>query len=224
MSFNDEILREAQKLVNFKMLNANDIPKIDLYMEQIISFLESEMGDSLRRKNESVFTSTMINNYAKVGVLPRPENKKYNRRHILTLIYIFMLKQNLSIPDIKAFTSLIESDEQLDKMYDIFHSLVSDFAEPYIGAISGSLKIIDEKLEKEDIENQENIKALTFISLMSFSAMICTMLCGKLLDADECNLILKKTENAGQTLNENPSECEDKKDKDKRKSKNKKDK
>lgn len=99
----DETLRRAQELADFKLLSSGDIPKIDLYMEQVTSLLEQEMGPSLRRKDESVFTNTMINNYSKEGVLPRPENKRYNRRHIITLIYIFLLKQNLPMPEIKTF-------------------------------------------------------------------------------------------------------------------------
>ena len=74
----DETLRRAQELADFKLLSSGDIPKIDLYMEQVTSLLEQEMGPSLRRKDESVFTNTMINNYSKEGVLPRPENKRYN--------------------------------------------------------------------------------------------------------------------------------------------------
>ena len=59
----DETLRRAQELADFKLLSSGDIPKIDLYMEQVTSLLEQEMGPSLRRKDESVFTNTMINNY-----------------------------------------------------------------------------------------------------------------------------------------------------------------
>ena len=71
----DETLRRAQELADFKLLSSGDIPKIDLYMEQVTSLLEQEMGPSLRRKDESVFTNTMINNYSKEGVLPRPEKQ-----------------------------------------------------------------------------------------------------------------------------------------------------
>ena len=51
----DETLRRAQELADFKLLSSGDIPKIDLYMEQVTSLLEQEMGPSLRRKDESVF-------------------------------------------------------------------------------------------------------------------------------------------------------------------------
>ncbi|MCR4924907.1 MAG: DUF1836 domain-containing protein [Clostridiales bacterium] len=196
MDFNKEVLEIAKEIADFKMVDSNDIPKIDLYMEQVISFLEQEMGDSLRRNDENVFTSTMINNYTKAGVLPRPENKKYNRRHILTLIYIFMLKQNLSMPEIKAFTSSIQDTQQLEKMYDIFYSVINEVSDAYVDAIEDALKIIDHKLEDKHSENDELTKALTFISFMSFQAMISTMICGKLLESEKLKLTDKKETSA----------------------------
>ena len=87
----DETLRRAQELADFKLLSSGDIPKIDLYMEQVTSLLEQEMGPSLRRKDESVFTNTMINNYSKEVCSP-PENNATTAAILITLIYIFLLK------------------------------------------------------------------------------------------------------------------------------------
>ena len=190
MDINKEILKLTESIVDFKMVDANDIPKIDLYMEQVISFLEQEMGDSLRREDESVFTNTMINNYTKAGVLPRPENKKYNRRHILTLIYIFMLKQNLPMPDIKSFTSCIENNEQLETMYRLFSDIVEEIGKPCVEAVEKSLDIIDDKMKDIGSEHDDKVKSLTFISLMSFISMVCTALCSQMLNGDKCSILI----------------------------------
>ncbi len=177
----DETLRRAQELANFKLLASGDIPKIDLYMEQVTSLLEQEMGPSLRRKDESVFTNTMINNYSKEGVLPRPENKRYNRRHIITLIYIFLLKQNLPMPEIKRFTSHIENAEQLDKMYDIFYDLVGGYEKTYRKDIEDKLSRIEHQCKDKGVTDESSI-ALTLIALLSFEASLNTMLSSRLLD------------------------------------------
>ena len=101
MSYREDILKLTNEVVDLKLVRQDDIPKIDLYMEQMLSFLEQEMGDTLRQNDEKVFTKTMVNNYAKAGILSRPEKKKYNKHHIISLVYIFLLKQVLSIQYIK---------------------------------------------------------------------------------------------------------------------------
>lgn len=182
--FTEKILNRAEAVSDFHLLASTDIPKIDLYMEQVTSLLEQEMGDSLRRKNECVFTNTMINNYSKDGVLPRPKNKRYNRRHILTLIYIFLLKQNLQIPEIKRFTSMIESAEQLDVMYDIFYEIVAGYSEQYLKNVEEKIDLVEQKFADRGIEDDEMI-TMTVISLLSFEAKMSTNLSSSLLDLCE---------------------------------------
>lgn len=177
----DETLRRAQELADFKLLASGDIPKIDLYMEQVTSLLEQEMGPNLRRKNESVFTNTMINNYSKEGVLPRPENKRYNRRHIITLIYIFLLKQNLPMPEIKRFTSQIDSAEQLDKMYDVFYDLVGGYEKEYRKDIADKFSRIEQQCREKGVTDEGSL-ALTLIALLSFEASLNTLISSSLLD------------------------------------------
>lgn len=183
-NFNDKILGRAAEVTGFKLLASSDVPKIDLYMEQVTSLLEQEMGDSLRRKDECVFTNTMINNYSKDGVLPRPQNKRYNRRHILTLIYIFLLKQNLQIPEIKRFTSMIQSPEQLDVMYDIFYEIVGGYTEQYLKNVEEKINLVEQKFEDRGIKDDEML-AMTVISLLSFEAKMNTSLSSCLLDLCE---------------------------------------
>lgn len=182
--FTKKITDRAAELADFHLLASNDIPKIDLYMEQVTSLLEQEMGDSLRRKDECVFTNTMINNYTKDGVLPRPQNKRYNRRHILTLIYIFLLKQNLQIPEIKRFTSMIQSSEQLDVLYDIFYEIVGEYGEQYIKNVEEKIELVENKFADRGIQDDEML-AMTVISLLSFEAKMSTMLSSRLLDLCE---------------------------------------
>lgn len=181
MEFKKNIVEQAQDITDVNLVDPRDIPKIDLYMEQVTSFLEQEMGESFRFHDECVFTGTMINNYTKAGVLPRPSNKRYSRRHVLTLIFIYLLKQNLSIPEIKRFTGFIEDQDKLEHMYNLFRELLGDCAEKYVSYIDEKLDMIDRKFEEHGIEDDE-MKALTFISLISFDATVNTKLSSRVLD------------------------------------------
>ncbi|HBN86221.1 MAG TPA: hypothetical protein DDZ89_20550 [Clostridiales bacterium] len=85
-----------------KAIESDTIPDIDLYMDQVTTFIEGEMG-SLKRKNEDkMLTKTMINNYTKEGILFPPVLKKYTKNHIKMLVMIYYCKQVLSINDVKA--------------------------------------------------------------------------------------------------------------------------
>ena len=77
---------------NFHIPRWNELPNIDLYMDQVLSYIESSLKDYIK-SDEKFITKTMINNYVKQGILQPPENKKYNRLHIAELFVICVLKQ-----------------------------------------------------------------------------------------------------------------------------------
>ena len=80
-----------------------DIPNIDLYMDQVTTFMETRLKSSTRNpEGDKILTKTMINNYAKNDLLPPPVRKKYSREHILLLIFIYYYKGILSISDIQT--------------------------------------------------------------------------------------------------------------------------
>lgn len=91
-----------QNLSNLKMPHSDDLPNIDLYMDQVTTYMERYLSVSKRHDEDKILTKTMINNYAKNNLLPPPEKKKYTKEHILTLIYIYYFKNLLSINDIQA--------------------------------------------------------------------------------------------------------------------------
>ena len=95
----------ASKLECFAMPRYAEIPRIDLYMDQLLGYLE-EILAPLYARGEKIITSSMINNYVKQGVLAAPRMKKYTRDHIAYLIVICTLKQTFTIAEIER---LIES-------------------------------------------------------------------------------------------------------------------
>ena len=84
-----------------------DIPNIDLYMDQVTTFMDSQLAASKRHDDDKILTKTMINNYAKNNLLPPPEKKKYTKEHVLVLIFIYYLKSILSISDIQGILNPI---------------------------------------------------------------------------------------------------------------------
>lgn len=109
-------------------LTLSDIPSLDLYMDQVITLFENKLNHLKRNEEDKILTKTMINNYTKAKILMPPNKKKYTREHIILLILIYYLKQNLSINDIgyllKPVIKSLEDDYidrlEIDKIYDSF--------------------------------------------------------------------------------------------------------
>lgn len=83
-------------------IKPEDIPNIDLYMDQVTTFMEEQLVSSKRYADDKILTKTMINNYAKNNLLPPPVKKKYSHDHMITLMFIYYFKTLMSISDIQA--------------------------------------------------------------------------------------------------------------------------
>ena len=100
---NDLLNSVLESLDRVQYISPEDIPDIDLYMDQITTFMDSRLHSSARNPGEDkILTKTMINNYAKNDLLPPPLKKKYSKEHVLLLIFIYYYKGILSIHDIQT--------------------------------------------------------------------------------------------------------------------------
>ena len=103
-------------------LSLEEIPKIDLYMDQVIQLFENKYNESKRNEEEKVLTKTMINNYAKGKLIFPIQNKKYSKEHLMLISLIYQLKGALSISDIKTTLNglnkkVVHDEIDLDTFY-----------------------------------------------------------------------------------------------------------
>lgn len=100
-----------------------ELPNIDLYLDQTVTILETYLKDFIGNKEEKIITKTMINNYVKLGVLEPPEKKKYNKKHIATLFVLCILKQIYSINDITQLIKVaLDVSSSMEIAYNKFCS------------------------------------------------------------------------------------------------------
>lgn len=131
----DKIIEWASALEEYSATEWDRLPEIYLYMDQVMTYMEKQLS-LFERKDNPLLTSSMINNYVKDGVLPRPESKKYSREHLAMLTVICMLKQVLSIQDVSWLTKTLLKDASQNEMYDRFRT-----------AQSSALKEVCERVE-----------------------------------------------------------------------------
>ena len=89
-----------KKLQTYHMPRFRELPDIELYMDQVISYVNKYLN-VFNSSAENLITPSMINNYVKHGILPPPAGKKYSRIHLAYICVIFFLKQILSLEEIK---------------------------------------------------------------------------------------------------------------------------
>ena len=105
---------------NFYIPRWEELPSIDLYLDQIVTVLEKYLQNHIGKKEDKIITKTMINNYVKYGILKPPVKKKYNKEHIARLFVICILKQIYSISDIDELIKLAISRAEAKKAYNKF--------------------------------------------------------------------------------------------------------
>jgi len=96
------------------------IPDFGLYMDQVIVLLEQYLSfiPSPVGTKEHFVTSSTINNYVRLKIMPAPVKRKYHRVHIAYLIMILTMKQSLSISDVQKVIPPDSSEEEVRAVYE----------------------------------------------------------------------------------------------------------
>lgn len=96
-----DLILWSESLQDFHLPRWEELPNFDLYLDQVITLIESYLQPLFDEDNDTILTAAMINNYVKLKLIPKAEKKRYNRVHIAYLIAITILKQVLTITEVK---------------------------------------------------------------------------------------------------------------------------
>lgn len=91
---------EAEDLINYHCPRWNELPEIELYIDQVVCILQNNLSIFSKNSETPIITASMINNYVKQDVIKPPVKKKYNREHLSFLFVICILKRLMSISEI----------------------------------------------------------------------------------------------------------------------------
>lgn len=96
------------------------IPDFGLYMDQVIVLLEQYLTfiPAPVGSKERFITSSTINNYVRLRIMPAPVKRKYHRIHIAYLIMILTMKQSLSISDVQKVLPADSSEADVRAIYE----------------------------------------------------------------------------------------------------------
>ena len=179
-----------ESLERISYIRYEDIPNIDLYMDQVTTFMESKLRQSTRNpQDDKILTKTMINNYTKNDLLPPPVKKKYSKEHVLLLIFIYYFKGVLSINDIQALLQPLTtkyfqgaSELSLENIYNEVFSLEAEEVEMLREDVRRQYAKSFETFSEAQEEEKEFLHKFSFICMLSFDVYVKKLLIEKLID------------------------------------------
>ena len=170
-------------------IKPEDIPNIDLYMDQVTTFMEEGLSRTKRYPEDKILTKTMINNYAKNHLLPPPEKKKYTREHMLVLIFIYYFKNILSIKDIETLMDPLtakyfgtDEDFGMREIYEEVCALQKSRIDSTEKDITRIYRDSMETFEDAPAEDREMLRKFTFICSLAFDVYVKKQVIEKLID------------------------------------------
>lgn len=180
MKTNNERLADIlQRLDSISYVKLEKIPEIDLYMDQVTSFMEEHLKKAKRNPEDKALTKTMINNYAKNNLLPPPVKKKYSKEHILLLLFIYYYKNLLSFNDIEQLFKPLtarhfhpESELPLSEVYQEVFSLEKDQMDRLKEDVKAKFEASLSTFSDTEGEDREYLQLFAFISALSFDVYL----------------------------------------------------
>ncbi|NLC96549.1 MAG: DUF1836 domain-containing protein [Erysipelotrichaceae bacterium] len=127
---NKEFEKWTDEMIDFHLPRWDELPDVDLYKDQIITLVERYLSP-LNIKTDTLITPSIINNYVKLNVVPKPNKKKqYSRVHLAYFIVVSALKQIMNINDVKFGieyeTSLHTEEEAYNRFADALEKSLSE--------------------------------------------------------------------------------------------------
>ena len=189
MSINaKELIKNVlNSLEEFDFILPEDLPDIDLYMDQVTTFMEQHLSGYRRHPEDKIMTKTMINNYAKNDLLPPPNKKKYSKEHCLLLVFIYYFKNIISINDIDTLLSPItnkklKSDISLEEIYNEIFRLEHAQAEEMSRQILKKFNIAQSSFADIKGSDGEYLRTFSLICLLGFDVYMKKMIMERLID------------------------------------------
>ena len=186
---NDLLNSMLEGLSKVEFISLEDIPGIELYMDQVTTLMENALSFAKRHEEDKILTKTMINNYAKNNLLPPPVKKKYSREHVLVLIFIYYFKNVLSIRDIESVLKPItekyfhtENPLQIDQIYEEICGFEQDHISDSHEEIQRLYKLSGDTFADVAEEERSDLQLFSFICSLSTDIYIKKLLVERLID------------------------------------------
>ena len=135
------------------------LPDMGLYMEQVVSLVNSTLGGTFDQISYAPLTSNMVNNYVKAKIVEAPVNKKYGRLSVAMIMVVYILKMCFSTEEV---SQLIASGMELGRHNILYNRFCRAIEDAMRSVFSGDIRLSDEGLPDRRLKYLMGNFALTF--------------------------------------------------------------
>lgn len=189
MRYEEFIRHTIDEYVSKGKIKANDFPDMEIYMDQAETFLNRELNIYRKSEKDKVITKTMIGNYVKHNMLPRPVNKKYSRDHLILLTLIFYMKGTFQMEEIEKIVKPLidnynsEFDDKIDlsSLYEGILEVQASEQEGLAQNVNAMINDIKYRLKETELSDDDMLELFMLIVNLSMKADAQKFLAHKLL-------------------------------------------
>ena len=154
----DSIIHD-DTIKNFHIPRWNELPTLDLYMDQVIALIDTTLGAFFSEIGAASLTKNMVNNYVKAKIVDAPENKKYPKLSVAMIIVVYILKNCYATDEIGKLIKLGISLEATEITYNRFCEAIENAVSD---VFSGRVSICNEEIPGRDNKYLMENFALSF--------------------------------------------------------------
>ena len=164
----------AEDMANGTMITYEDLPKYDLFLSQVIDFLNDKFIDDK-------YTNNIVQNYIKSEVISKPEDGKkrgYTKIHLVQLVLLSYMRPVLTTEEIKKVFSLAfnEINDRSDDIiswedaYKIFSETQSESFKDFLSKPAVDEEKLDNIISEMNLNEKDENSIRTFVIVMSLIA------------------------------------------------------
>lgn len=189
MRYEEFIKNTIEEYVSRGKIGADAFPDMEIYMDQAETFLNKELGVYKKSEKDKVITKTMIGNYVKHNMVPRPVNKKYSKDHLILLTLIFYLKGTFQMEEIEKLVKPLidnynsEFDDKIDlaALYEGILEVQAAEQEALVQNVGSMINEIKYQLKETELSDDDMLELFMLIMNLSMKADAHKFLAHKLL-------------------------------------------
>ncbi|WP_206458011.1 DUF1836 domain-containing protein [Anaerovorax sp. IOR16] len=190
MRYEEFIKQTVEEFVNGGVVSSDAFPDMELYMDQAVMFINKHLNAYKKEAKDQVMTKTMVSNYAKHHLIPRPKNKRYTKDHLILLTLIFYLKGTFQMEEIQTLMEpLIENynsefDEKFDfhRIYDNILNLYEQEQKNLLTEVTEDINRIKKNLDDNELADDDTTELFMLIANLSMKANAQKFLAQKLMN------------------------------------------
>lgn len=156
------MIEKINELENINLPSWDSLPNDGIYKEELLRYL-NEILSPLHVVEKNLISSSMVNNYVKLGYIDKPEKKKYYRSSIAQLVVISIFKQVISIEDLAKGIDIEMSTFGLKDVYENFENIFNQARK----SILTSEKVTKVNISFDYIDHHDKVLSYLAISLFT---------------------------------------------------------